>query len=113
MERRLILAVVLTLGVIFLTNVLFPPAPPPSEELPETFVADSALESPDLDPTTLGTPGQPDSAAAILRGEGQPGAVADVAPTPDAQAAPTARAQAARSTCPKVSIPVSIFSGVT
>ena len=38
MEKRVVLAVVLTIGVIFLNNFLFPsPEPPPGQ-----FVADTA-----------------------------------------------------------------------
>ncbi len=42
MEKRVVLAVVLTIAVIFLTNILFPPpAPPPDSGIPE---ADSLLQ---------------------------------------------------------------------
>ncbi len=48
MERRALLAVVLMIGVVILSNVLFPPAAPP----PETFRADSpeATAPPRVDP---------------------------------------------------------------
>jgi hypothetical protein len=46
MEKRVVLAVVLTIAVIFLTNILFPPAPVSNVGGPET--SDSiARESPD------------------------------------------------------------------
>jgi len=51
MEKRLVIAVVLTLGVIFLTNVLFPPAKPrPGEEL--GALGDSATTELEVGDTT-------------------------------------------------------------
>ncbi len=53
MEKRLILAVILTLGVILLTNILFPPAPPQTQQ--ETVVPDTAPGAEEA-PTPAGPP---------------------------------------------------------
>jgi YidC/Oxa1 family membrane protein insertase len=75
MEKRLILAVVLTLGVIFLTNVLFPPARPPVDELADAAAADSSAVFPDTGMIRTDTAAVDDSAATVLledRGEPAP-----------------------------------------
>ncbi len=54
MEKRVVLAVVLTIAVIFLTNILFPPpAPPPPTDVPEPDTL--ALQRADTD--TADVPG--------------------------------------------------------
>ena len=68
MEKRVVLAVVLTIAVIYLTNLLFPPVPAP-EPLPDARTgADSvaAVETRDVQPETAGLASDtapPDSAA--------------------------------------------------
>ena len=47
MEKRLVIAVVLTLGVILLTNILFPPAKPPPGEVSFADSATTELTSGD------------------------------------------------------------------
>ncbi len=93
MEKRLVIAVVLTLGVIFLTNILFPPVlPQPAEEpgaLGDSATAELAVR--DTVPAAERLTG-PDSAAADLAAvkapiEAAPGQIAPVpTPAPDALA---------------------------
>ena len=69
MEKRVVLAVVLTIAVIFLTNILFPPPPVTNVGAPET--ADSvAQESPDAGEREAETGG-------VAAGEGADGRQAE------------------------------------
>ncbi len=74
MEKRVVLAVVLTIAVIFLTNILFPPPPPPPESATgdaDALLQDESLSS-EREPGALTeeagapVPGQGDRAAGIV-----------------------------------------------